>query len=63
MLEGIRVLSKSKNKELEELATAVSEITGEKLDETNYGHASDFIFSPDETVKSHLKKLKIIIKK
>jgi hypothetical protein len=61
-LEGIRQLSKRLNEELETLVLCVADITGEELDETNYGLASDFIFSPDETVKSHLKQLGITIK-
>ena len=61
-LEGIRVLSSSLYKQLEELVLATADITGEKLDESNYGLAADFIWTPEETVKDHLKKLDILIK-
>ena len=57
-LIGLRHLATMKNKELEDLALAVSEITGEKLDDSNYGHASDFIYS-EMTVESLLKKLDV----
>lgn len=60
-LEGIRTLSNQLNKELELLVIATANITGEDLDENNYGHASDFVYSPNETVKSHLRKLGIEI--
>lgn len=56
-LEGIRVLSANLNRDLERLILVVADITGEKLDEHNYGHAADFIFTPDETVKEHLQKV------
>jgi hypothetical protein len=60
-LEGLRVLSAQLNKDLERLVFVVADITGESLDEYGYGLATDFIFSPDETVKSHLKKLNLTI--
>lgn len=56
-LEGLRIISKRLNKQLEEVVLAVAEITGEQLDDTNYGHASDFVYQSDETVKTHLSKL------
>lgn len=55
-LEGIRVLAKKFEEELQWLVLCVSDITGEELDEDNYGLASDFVYST-ESVKSHLKKL------
>jgi len=61
-LEGIRVLSKKYNEQLEQLVVCVAQITGEELDDQNYGHASDFIFS-NESVKSHLRKLDIEVSK
>jgi hypothetical protein len=58
MLEGIRVLSTYYNRQLEVLIGSVAEITGEKL-EDNYGLAADFIYTPDESVEEHLRKLNI----
>lgn len=60
-LEGIRALSERLNKELDYLVLAVADITGEDLDENNYGLATDFIFSPEEKVKEHLRKLGISV--
>ena len=61
-LEGIRVLSKKIEEQLQWLVLCVAEITGEDLDENNYGLASDFIYS-DDSVRTHLKKLEIEISK
>lgn len=62
MLEGIRALSNQLNKQLEQMVLTTAEITGEELDEDDYGHASDFIFGFDDTAKTHLKKLGLKIK-
>jgi hypothetical protein len=62
-LEGIRALSTQLNRQLELLVISTSDITREELDENNYGHAADFIFSPDEKVKEHLRKLGISVNK
>jgi len=61
-LEGIRALSSQLNKDLERLVIATSDISGEELDEQNYGHTSDFIFG-DMTVKEYLRKIKVSINK
>lgn len=61
-LIGLRHLSTFKNQELESLKSAVVEITGEKLDDSDYGHASDFVYQDDISVKELLRKLNIKVK-
>lgn len=61
-LEGIRVLSKKLEEQLQWLVICTAEIIGEDLDEYNYGHSADFIYS-DENTRSFLKKQGIAISK
>jgi hypothetical protein len=61
-LEGIRVLSKKLEEQLQWLTICVAEIIDEDLDEDNYGHSSDFIYS-NESSRSFLKKRGIAISK
>lgn len=60
-LEGIRALSNKLNTQLEDLVQVVASITGEKLDEHNYGLASDFIYFKGATVQEYLKKIGVAI--
>ncbi len=59
-LEGIRALSKKLQEQMEWLVICTAEIVGEDLDEYNYGHSADFIYS-EEAVRAFLKRNSVAI--
>lgn len=59
-LEGVRALSKKLEEQMQWLVLCTAEIVGEDLDENNYGHSSDFIYS-EESTRAFLKRNDVAI--
>ena len=67
-LVGLAHLAKETDKQMMAVVRAVAGITGEALDEHDYGHAADLVYSPDganpeESIKCMLSNLGIVYEK
>ena len=68
ILVGLAYLAKDTDKQMIAIVRAVAKITGEVLDENDYGHAADLVYSPDganptESIKCMLSNLGIVYEK
>ena len=64
-LVGLSFLAVETDKQLIAITRAVSKVTGEVLDQSDYGHAADFVYAPEgrnptESVRIMLRKLGIV---
>ncbi len=67
-LVGLAHLAEETDKQMIAIIRAVAKITGETLDERDYGFAADLVYSPDganplESIKMMLSKMGIVHEK
>lgn len=67
-LVGLATLAKETDKQMVALVRSIAGVTGEVLDEYDYGHAADLVYAPEgsnptESIKLMLSKLGIVYEK